>query len=44
MHSAAWKEEYDLKGKDVAVLGCGSSGVQIIPTIQPGKRLLIFDT
>jgi len=38
MHSAAWKDEYDLKGKDIAVLGCGSSGVQIIPTVQPGKK------
>lgn len=37
IHSAAWKEDYDLKDKEVAVLGVGSSGVQIIPTIQPSK-------
>lgn len=35
MHSAAWRDDYDLNGKRVAVLGCGSSGVQIVPTIQP---------
>jgi cation diffusion facilitator CzcD-associated flavoprotein CzcO len=37
MHSAAWKDNYDVKGKKVAVLGCGSSGVQIVPSIQPGE-------
>ncbi|KAI9818370.1 MAG: hypothetical protein M1827_000428 [Pycnora praestabilis] len=41
MHSAAWKDEYDLKGKTVAVLGCGSSGVQIVPNIQPDVKHLI---
>lgn len=37
MHSARWDAEYDLKGKTVAVIGGGSSAVQIIPSIQPGK-------
>ncbi|KAK5048147.1 hypothetical protein LTR84_005817 [Exophiala bonariae] len=37
MHSAAWDENYDVTGKKVAVLGCGSSGVQIVPTIQPRR-------
>lgn len=37
MHSAAWDGTYDLKGKTVAVIGGGSSAVQIIPNIQPGK-------
>jgi Flavin-binding monooxygenase-like len=41
LHSAAWNTSTDLKGKNVAVLGCGSSGVQIVPTIQPGKLLRI---
>lgn len=33
MHSASWDEDYDLTGKKVAVIGSGSSGVQIIPNI-----------
>jgi len=37
MHSARWDAAYDLKGKTVAVIGGGSSAVQIIPSIQPGK-------
>jgi cation diffusion facilitator CzcD-associated flavoprotein CzcO len=36
MHSAAWSKEYDINSKRVAVLGCGSSGVQIVPSIQQG--------
>lgn len=36
LHSAAWDKNADWRGKKVAVLGCGSSGVQIVPTIQPG--------
>lgn len=34
MHSAKYEEGYDLKGKKVAVLGAGSSGVQIVAAIQ----------
>ncbi|KAJ5738507.1 hypothetical protein N7493_001662 [Penicillium malachiteum] len=42
IHSAAWPDSQDLTGKAVAVLGCGSSGVQIVPTIQPrSKRSLL---
>jgi cation diffusion facilitator CzcD-associated flavoprotein CzcO len=37
MHSATWDNSYDLSGKTVAILGGGSSAVQIIPNIQPGK-------
>ncbi|KAI1630479.1 cyclohexanone monooxygenase [Exophiala viscosa] len=40
IHSAAWDDSHNLNGKDVAVLGCGSSGVQIIPTIQPDVKSL----
>ena len=35
MHSARWDSKYDLTGKRVAVVGGGSSSVQIIPNIQP---------
>jgi cation diffusion facilitator CzcD-associated flavoprotein CzcO len=34
MHSANYDTTYDLKGKRVAVLGAGSSGVQIVSAIQ----------
>lgn len=34
MHSAAYEEGYSLDGKRVAVLGAGSSGVQIVSGIQ----------
>jgi cation diffusion facilitator CzcD-associated flavoprotein CzcO len=39
MHSAQWDKDYDLKGKSVAVIGGGSSAVQIIPSIQPSRSL-----
>lgn len=42
MHSAAWKDGFDVKGRTVAVLGCGSSGVQIVPSIQPGRSFCHF--
>jgi len=35
MHSARWDASFDLAGKRVAVIGGGSSAVQIIPNIQP---------
>ncbi|KAI3573497.1 hypothetical protein IWW34DRAFT_837550 [Fusarium oxysporum f. sp. albedinis] len=35
MHSAAWDTEVDLQGKVVAVIGAGSSGIQIVPNIRP---------
>ena len=34
MHSANYEEGYDLTGKRVAVIGAGSSGVQIVANIQ----------
>ena len=33
IHSAAWNADVDLKGKRVCVIGNGSSGVQIVPSI-----------
>ncbi|KAJ9266407.1 hypothetical protein DTO212C5_6330 [Paecilomyces variotii] len=35
MHSAKWDEGYDYKGKRVAVIGNGSSGIQIVPAMLP---------
>ncbi|KAH7379124.1 cyclohexanone monooxygenase [Phaeosphaeria sp. MPI-PUGE-AT-0046c] len=43
MHSAAWDGDYDLTGKIVAVIGGGSSAVQVVPAIQPKvKKLFPF--
>lgn len=36
MHTARYDHSYDLSGKTVAVIGGGSSGVQVIPKIQGG--------
>jgi len=41
IHSANWPEDFDYKGKAVAVIGNGSSGVQIIPAIQPDVTKLV---
>ena len=35
-HSADWDEGYDWKGKNVAVIGIGSSGIQILPKVSKG--------
>lgn len=43
MHSAKWDADYDLTNKRVAVIGGGSSAVQLIPSIQPKvKKLTAF--
>ncbi|OUS09412.1 cyclohexanone monooxygenase [Gammaproteobacteria bacterium 53_120_T64] len=43
-HTATWpKEEVDFTGKRVAVIGCGSSGVQTIPIIaEKAEQLIAF--
>ncbi|CAP99567.1 Pc22g22790 [Penicillium rubens Wisconsin 54-1255] len=35
MHSASWDQTYDYKGNRVAVVGNGSSGIQIVPALLP---------
>ncbi|QKX62741.1 uncharacterized protein TRUGW13939_09903, partial [Talaromyces rugulosus] len=35
VHTANWDHSYDLKGKKIALVGGGSSGIQILPEIQP---------
>ncbi|KAI9812936.1 MAG: hypothetical protein M1827_004454 [Pycnora praestabilis] len=35
LHSAAWDHSVDLTGKNVGLIGNGSSGIQILPAIQP---------
>ncbi|KIW76442.1 hypothetical protein Z517_11188 [Fonsecaea pedrosoi CBS 271.37] len=35
VHTAKWDTSLDLKGKNVALIGAGSTGIQILPEIQP---------
>lgn len=35
LHTANWDDTVDLKGKHVGLIGNGSSGIQVLPTIQP---------
>jgi cation diffusion facilitator CzcD-associated flavoprotein CzcO len=37
LHSAHWDDSVELEGKRVAVIGSGSSAVQIVPNIQPSE-------
>lgn len=41
LHSAAWDSSIDLKDKVVAVIGSGSSAIQVVPQIQPIVKKLI---
>lgn len=38
VHTARYPQDLDLKDKRVAVIGAGSSAIQVVPTIQPGKE------
>jgi cation diffusion facilitator CzcD-associated flavoprotein CzcO len=44
MHSGAWDTEYDFRNKKIAVVGNGSSAIQIIPALQKveGTELTCF--
>ena len=35
LHSAIWPKDFDLTDKRVAIIGVGSTAVQIVPAIQP---------
>lgn len=41
IHSANWPDEVSLKDKVVAVIGNGSTGIQIVPAIQPDVKELV---
>ncbi|KAK2781498.1 hypothetical protein FQN52_001608 [Onygenales sp. PD_12] len=41
VHTARYPQDLDLKGKTVAVIGAGSSAIQVVPTIQPVVKSLI---
>lgn len=34
-HSAQWRDDHDVRGERVAVIGTGASAIQIVPAIQP---------
>jgi cation diffusion facilitator CzcD-associated flavoprotein CzcO len=34
-HTANWEEDYSVQGKRVAVIGSGSSAIQVVPQLQP---------
>jgi cation diffusion facilitator CzcD-associated flavoprotein CzcO len=38
-HTANWEDNYDYKGKRIAVIGNGSSAIQVVPSLQPCKPL-----
>jgi cation diffusion facilitator CzcD-associated flavoprotein CzcO len=38
LHSASWDSTFDPKDKNVAVIGAGSSGIQIVPSILPAVK------
>jgi cation diffusion facilitator CzcD-associated flavoprotein CzcO len=40
MHSAAWNHAVDFKGKTAAVIGNGSTSVQIVPQLQKEVKKL----
>ena len=41
-HSARWRHDYDLTGRRVAVVGTGSSAIQLVPKIQPEVESLVL--
>ncbi|KAH6975459.1 hypothetical protein BKA56DRAFT_89961 [Ilyonectria sp. MPI-CAGE-AT-0026] len=41
VHSANWPEKFDDAGKTIALIGNGSSGVQILPEIQKNAKHLV---
>ncbi|KAF2197053.1 FAD/NAD(P)-binding domain-containing protein [Delitschia confertaspora ATCC 74209] len=38
LHSADWKDDFNSKDKSVAVIGSGSSGIQIVPDLLPSVK------
>lgn len=45
-HSAQWRHDVDLRGKNVVVIGTGASAIQFVPQIQPkvGRLTLLQRT
>lgn len=42
-HSARWNHDYDLKGKNVAVIGTGASAIQFVPpVVKQAEKVFLF--
>lgn len=41
MHSANWDDTFDWTDKKIALIGAGSSGIQILPQIQPKAKHIV---
>ncbi|KHN98020.1 Flavin monooxygenase-like protein [Metarhizium album ARSEF 1941] len=41
LHSASWDASFDWTGKRVGIIGNGSSGIQILPRMQPGAGKIV---
>ncbi|KAI3571637.1 putative MoxY [Fusarium oxysporum f. sp. albedinis] len=43
VHSARWDKNVDLKGKRIAVIGIGSSAIQVVPSVlEQAEKLYVF--
>ncbi|KAK4105331.1 FAD/NAD(P)-binding domain-containing protein [Parathielavia hyrcaniae] len=40
IHTARWSKDFDHTSKTIAVIGNGSSGIQVLPELQPGAEKL----
>ncbi|KAJ5617930.1 hypothetical protein N7537_003044 [Penicillium hordei] len=40
-HTAAWDKTYDWSNKKIAVIGNGSSGIQVVPALQPKAAKIV---
>lgn len=41
MHTAGWDPKFDWTNKTVALIGAGSSGIQVLPHIQPQAKKVV---
>lgn len=41
MHTAGWDSKFDWTNKTVALIGAGSSGIQVLPHIQPKAKKVV---
>lgn len=43
VHSAAWDTDIDQRGKRIAVIGTGSSSIQMVPKLADGRTRLVLE-
>lgn len=44
IHTANWPKDFDAAGKVVAVIGNGSTGIQVVPELQKSEHFLCYFT